>query len=90
MRCIGAFVLREAIHLVHGDSAGGTLSRLGLIVRPDPDMLALGPAALDPPDHARLRASFWRKEYRVGGWAQQPFHQLRLPRKGRVDLFVAR
>jgi hypothetical protein len=54
----------EPIHIVHGDSAGGTL-RLALpnasvLVRRD--LLTIGPCHLEPVEHRRLRLRHWGVE----------------------------
>jgi hypothetical protein len=77
-------IIRNAVHLVSGDSAGGTLKGAGMRVIADRDMLALGPADLDPVRHARLRNAFWRAEYRIGGWPWLAYSEVRWPRRGRV------
>ena len=78
---------RNAIHIVPGDSAGGSLKPTGVSVRVDLDMLACGPCSIDEIRHAKLRRAFWRSEYRLGGWRWTPRLHLRWPRTGRVALW---
>jgi hypothetical protein len=80
---------RDAIHIVAGDWAGGSLRPSGMRVRADPDMLACGPCDLDEVRHAELRRAFWTSEYRLGGWRWRPRFKLRWPRAGRVALWTS-
>ncbi len=54
------FAIADAVHLIRGDSPGGTLrqarARFIVSVR---DTLAYGGASFDPVEHRRLRSAFW-------------------------------
>src|SRR2546430_2903004 len=65
-------LVRDAIHIVPGDSAGASLRPIGMRVRVDPEMLACGPCDFDEARHAKLRRGFWRSEYRLGGLPWTP------------------
>jgi hypothetical protein len=80
-------LVRDAIHIVPGDSAGASLRPTGMRVRVDPEMLACGPCDFDEARHAKLRRGFWRSEYRLGGWRWTPRVELRWPQAGRVALW---
>jgi hypothetical protein len=52
--------MRDGLHVVHGDSAGGTVASLGAAhVRVRRDLLTLGPCDVDPARHRALRAEHW-------------------------------
>jgi hypothetical protein len=57
------FPIADAVHLILGDSPGGTLRQAGarftVSVR---DTLAYGPSSFDPAEHRRLRYGFWTEE----------------------------
>ena len=90
MRCIGALVLRDAVHIVCGDSAGGTLKQAGLRVLVDRDVLAIGPCDPDPVRNDELRHAFWREEWRLAGWPKWPgWKRMRWPRGGKVVLWTS-
>jgi len=80
---------RDAIHIVAGDSAAGSLRLTGMRVRMDPAMLACGPCHLDQARHAKLRRPFWTLEYRLGDWRWRSRFKLRWPNIGRVALWTS-
>jgi hypothetical protein len=82
-------VLRDAIHLVCGDSAAWTLRAAGLNVRVDPDVMAVGPCDRDPLRHSQLRRAFWRSEFRLIGWPLPSWREVRWPRQGAVALWTS-
>lgn len=57
------FAMADALHLIRGDSPGGTLRHAGarfvVYVR---DTLAYGPSSAEPQTHRSLRRAFWGEE----------------------------
>jgi Domain of unknown function (DUF1835) len=56
------FAIADAVHLIRGSSAGGTLRQSGArFVIAAPDSLAYGPSSFDPVEHWGLRSAFWNE-----------------------------
>jgi hypothetical protein len=85
----------EPVHLMVGDSAGGTIlnvrpRRDGIVAR---DNLAWGPCDADPVRHGEIRRAFWRaaqreRDRRAGQWSSRA--DLTISDRDDAGLFAAR